>query len=335
MALLSFDGAEGFDGPTNANQVYYWMIGGDLVSANIPNSEGAEGTYSYDLNSADLEKGFNPGDNKFIIGFWYHVTQVHHNILAVGNNDFTLFGSVNGCVEAYRWNSNFLARSNPVLQPNSSIYIECEVVRSSTVGTVRMRFNGSATDDVSETGLDTTTGSDSWSFMRLIMGGGGSANFDDIYVCDGTGPAPFNDFLGQHHIVYKPVNGNGTVNNFTGSDADSVDNYLHVDEVQVIDEDTSYNGSSTSGHQDLYSCSIDVAEDTITALAVRTITKKTAAGAKAYQALVRSGGTTYKNSKVHWVSEEYALFEDIYTEDPDTAAAWDDDAVIEIGLEVV
>src|SRR5690606_10747881 len=71
---------------------------------------------------------------------------------------------------------------------------------------------------------------------QLIGGGDPNCMVTDIYVLDGTDAtatqgAPFNDFLGDHKVETLIPVGNGANSDLLGSDGNSVDNYLLVDEL--------------------------------------------------------------------------------------------------------
>ena len=73
--------------------------------------------------------------------------------------------------------------------------------------------------------------------------------FDDVYLVDTS--APNGDFLGDVRVAYLAPNGNGASSQFVGSDLNSVDNYLLVDEVPAND-DTDYVQSDVLNNIDTY-----------------------------------------------------------------------------------
>lgn len=82
-------------------------------------------------------------------------------------------------------------------------------------------------------------------------GNGAAFYFDDFYLLDTSGPAPYNDFLGDIAVKTLVPSGVGDSAQWVGSDGNSVDNHLLVDEVPAAAAD--YVESNTSGQIDLYS----------------------------------------------------------------------------------
>jgi len=176
--------------------------------------------------------------------------------------------------------------------------------------------------------------------QRIYIQGGIHATynyFDDIYILDLTGPAPTNDILGDMRITALNPNGNGNANDFTGSDADSTDNYLHVDET-VPDWDTSYVESLTIGHIDLYTFE-DLPDTPNVIFAVQTVmvAKKDTAGARYGDLLTRVNGTNYNGDTFAPVDGTYTYHTKIWELNPDDSAAWVEADVngAQFGVEVV
>ena len=74
-----------------------------------------------------------------------------------------------------------------------------------------------------------------------------AAIYDDFYLMTGSGDTPLGDIV----IETLYPNGNGNANQFVGSDGDSTNNYLLVNETGAP-VTSSYVADSTSGHQDMY-----------------------------------------------------------------------------------
>lgn len=76
-----------------------------------------------------------------------------------------------------------------------------------------------------------------------------SNSIDDVYLLDGSGGAQ-NDYQGDINVLTRVPNANGASSAWTGSDGNSVDNYLLVDDPAA--NTTDYVKASTSGLDDLY-----------------------------------------------------------------------------------
>lgn len=177
--------------------------------------------------------------------------------------------------------------------------------------------------------------------IDLMSSGTASANyfFDSIVVWDETTAAGdgFSDFLGPLRIEVLKPNGNGNANNFTGSDADSTDNYLHVDEIPgVHDGDTSYTESSTVTHKDQYAFgNITGTINTIYGVQAVLLARKTDAGARGVKQITRTGGSDYQGAE-HTLTESYAAYTNLWYDNPNTSTNWSESEVngAEFGVEI-
>jgi len=146
--------------------------------------------------------------------------------------------------------------------------------------------------------------------------------YDDFYILNDSGPAPYNTFLGDLRVDTIRPNGNGTTSNFTGSDADSVDNYLHIDDVDP-DGDSSYIESQTVGHIDLHTLeSLAVTPATIFGVQPVSIAKKTDTGPRTASHVLRTGATNYTSSAFSPSNGSYLGFPAIWEENPNTVVPW-------------
>lgn len=129
--------------------------------------------------------------------------------------------------------------------------IEFKVSVHDTTGNVIVRINGieaiNFTGDTRNAGTGNLIG-----LLGLGIGNGTGSQMplDDVYVLDTTGSSPYNDFMGDLRIETIVPNGNGNSSQFVGSDGNSTDNYLLVDELPASISD--YVGSSTIGQKDTY-----------------------------------------------------------------------------------
>jgi hypothetical protein len=234
---------------------------------------------------------------------------------------------------AYGGTSPDINVAGPVVTGSDWHYHEIKFIHgTSSNGTFVWYQNGSLVS--SNTSYDFQS-SDPYSFV--LLGGTGSSDidsayYDDIYISDLTGDN--NDFLGPIEVVTLLPNGNGNTSGMTGSDSNSTDNYLLVDE-NPPDDDTTYVGSATEGTKDTYAFGDLTGTPTVVGLTTRMTAKKTATGAKFLRPVVRSSSTDYAGTS-SGLAETYGSYDVAWDVDPATSSAWAYTAVnsAEFGAEV-
>ena len=167
---------------------------------------------------------------------------------------------------------------------------------------------------------------------------------DDLYIFDGNagpGTDPINDdFAGDVKVATHWPDGNGATSQFTGSDADSVNNYLHLDEA-LTDDNSTYVESITPGQIDLHTFDdLATTPDDIKAVQINHVVMKTEAGSRTMRSVIRpvstnrfgsSLGLSYSEDTDAYINE----FE-VYDRDPETDAAWTESGfnATEFGIEI-
>lgn len=150
-------------------------------------------------------------------------------------------------------------------------------------GITRMRFDGDTRNGGTDALIDQVT------FANLTNAG--SLFYDDVYVLNEQGSVN-NSWLGDTRCYPLYPNGNGTSSTpLSGSDGNSTDNYLLVDEVGPPDI-TDYVFSQTDGDQDTYTFEdLPVTLGTIRGVEVRMHAAKDDTGTKQIRAITRRSGT--------------------------------------------
>lgn len=213
--------------------------------------------------------------------------------------------------------------------------VQAKVVIDSATGSFSLRINGSSTDNLSITGINTqhtTNGfSNGFRIVSKALGGVGSGHFfyvDDLLLYSGQGAAP-NTFTGNIRALQLMPNADVTTQ-FTPLSGST--NFSQVDELHE-DGDTSYVFSSTVGQSDLYSiASLPFAPNSITGVNLRIFARKTDAGARDGSGQIKSGVTTVTTATVA-LAQTYENLNTFFATDPATGAAWAPSAVnaMEIG----
>ena len=159
---------------------------------------------------------------------------------------------------------------------------------------------------------------------------------DDFYLLDSTGTTN-NDFLGICKVETDLPSGNGNSSVLVGSDADSTDNYLLVDNnASVPPATTEYVESDTEGDKDTYAMSDLDGTATVYGVQTTLYAEKDDSGAKFVRPVIRSGGTDYPGTSFALSNGTYVPIDEIWEVDPNTSAAWAYTAVnaMEVGPEV-
>jgi hypothetical protein len=210
--------------------------------------------------------------------------------------------------------------------------IEVSATIAATDGTCVVKLNGATVIDF--TG-NTKNGGTSTDIDYITLGcirGGYIGNFDDLYVCNSTGPAPYNTFLGEVRIYPLVPSAAGSSTQFTPSTGA---NYAAVDELPYSPAD--YVSGGTSGLRDLYTMSdLQASAGTVLAVQSNVIARKSDAAAVSLKPAIKSGATIYYGSSTS-LGPSVAVLVDTYVNDPATSAPWTADGVnaLEAGFEVV
>lgn len=221
-------------------------------------------------------------------------------------------------------------------------HVRVHAIIHDTTGLVEVFVDGAASPVITFSG-DTrnagATGAIDTLHFDSTSGGTGNGRFDNLWVTDTGGSAPYNDDMGELVITTLLPNGNGNYSQLVGSDGNSTDNYLLVDEstnYAVAD----YNGSATVNDKDTYLMS-DLPSGALTVYAVQDIgvAFKSDAGAKSGRTLLRASGTDYAGTTVALATTPSAssVRGTRRIVDPATGVAWANAAVdaLEAGFEVL
>ncbi len=158
--------------------------------------------------------------------------------------------------------------------------------------------------------------------------------YDDIFITDIAGGAPFNDILSDRRIDSLFPDAVGDSAGFTAVPA--VDNHLNVDDV-VPDDDTTYVEAEPSTTKDLYNfASMGFSPSVIDAVNVVALARNPDAGGTQLQLKVKSG-VTEGTGGAQSPTTAYRYLSELFPTNPDTAAAWTESEVngMQAGQEIV
>jgi len=214
-------------------------------------------------------------------------------------------------------NGTLLATSTETMPVQTWQHVQVEVTIDDAAGVVNIwiddvqfiNLTGADTDNAGAVGECTG--------FRPEATGFGASRWAHIAYWDTTGDAPTGQ-IAQHRVDASWPESDASVQ-FTPQGAGT--NNVEVDET-VLDDDTTYNESSTVGHKDrfnMYSPPPTLA--TIYAVTAVAVARMDDAGPRSIQVGVYSGTTEDKAASAP-LAQAYKHFEHMMTLNPDDSAAW-------------
>ena len=342
---------DSFDYYSTSDIIRKWQGDGGLNFSQISSAVVRTGATSLQ-NSAGFGVVTKVFDDQasWVVGFAFHPLVVNQNagqtLVIFSDNIPTgqcfLFLKSNGILEVRRSGTSVAVAggaSSFVMYSGIWYYVEMKVTIANSIGanTCQVRINGVEIINV-DAGEDLQVSANATADSIRFVGSAGSTiivYYDDVYIFDGTG-SENNDFIGDVKVASHFPDGNGTTNNFNGSDGNSVDNYLLVDE-NPTDDDSTYTESSTPGDIDLYTFDdLATTPDTIYAVQVNNILTKTDAGSRTMRSVTRPVATDFFGASRAIPAGSYVNTEEIYDLNPETSLAWTEALfnATEFGIEI-
>lgn len=145
-----------------------------------------------------------------------------------------------------------LGTAEPAYVLSAWQYLEVKVKLHDSAGTVDIRVD--ETSVLALSGIDTkNAGTDTVFDTVRISGASNNIRWDDVYLCNEQG-ATNNGFLGAVVVECLGPSGNGNSSQFVGSDGNSTDNYLLIDDGADGNSisDLDYVESDTDNNKDTY-----------------------------------------------------------------------------------
>jgi hypothetical protein len=339
MALLDFSGFDGFSTSEITNM--FTSTGGFATTITVA-SGGRRSTNGLKIlagainPSGYVAKTLSPSGAGVVIGVAVYVSStpggsgvglftIYDGATAqfslVLNSDFTLSfkrGTNLGTVVATSGATGFSV--------GVFFHVQLKVTLNTSTGTYAVRINGSSSDLMSGSGVN-TAGAGTTTWTQILIGqpalstntltNGQHIIFDDYWICDQSG-SDHNDFLGDMRVDRRQTTANGTTNDFTPSTGS---NYQNIDD-STPDSDSTYNASATAGHVDLFTVEdAPVTGAGISAVKVSCFEKKSDAGTCTSQAAVRHSGSNYFGASKS-PSTAYTYDQTNVALNPGTSEAW-------------
>lgn len=243
-----------------------------------------------------------------------------------------------GSIKVYRGTmsgTQVAAAAAATLTSNVWSFVEFDVTIDPSAGVVSIWAEG--VQVVNSTGLNTRNSSNSQATLFRLGADSGSAAggfyvvFDDFYLLDTTGPAPWNTLLGDVRVQTIFPSGAGSSTQFT---PDTGSNYARVG---TEDDDTSYVKSNTAGQKDLYALDdLGLSGNVLGACHV-TRWRKDDPGARGVRQIQKSGSTTTNEATTPLIGSSYYNAASTYTLNPATGSAYTAAEIdaLQTGVEIV
>jgi hypothetical protein len=198
-------------------------------------------------------------------------------------------------------------------------HVEVGGVIDAVAGSVVIRVNGVIVLNLTNVN---TKGSAAQSTMRRygLQQGGADGNYFETqhwYLCDATGAAPWNTFLGDVRVqTLRPTSDDAVQFTPNGLPA----NWQNAASYPPKPF-TNYNASANVGDQDTFVMQQIDTNDVVFGVHVKPLVYKNDAGARSGASILKSGGTTAVGGSVV-LSETSSQLLRMYQTDPNTSAQW-------------
>lgn len=245
---------------------------------------------------------------------------------SAGNNIFKLDGDYSGTLAATIGDATSGGSATGTLVSGVTALVEGRVKIDSGAGEIEIKFDGVTVYTFSG---DTDPNSRVNAYRLRILGGGRDDTYetDDVSVNDISGVVD-NSWLGPGYLLYLAPNGNGDSSDMVGSDGNSTDNYLLVDDVPN-DGDATFVSAAASGDKDNYAlASLPTLPAGATIRFVQPVAiAKRFTTASDIDVGIKSD-TTEDFAASQALTTSYAMYRgERYYVDPDDSAAWDETKV--------
>jgi len=329
MALKKFDSFSHYlDLPSLIKK---WPYTNDLYWFSLAGTAGRRGQGRINIpavNQHYIADAFGNHET-WIVGAYISYTgfaNCHFQFVDSATPQVLLYQQADGRLSVYRGStSNLLGTTTGTMFLNGSKhYVEFKAKVHGSTGTFEVRVDGLSV--LSGTGANTQQSANAYA-NTIRLGGttgipvGAGVYYEDVYICDGSGSAPCNDFLGDCKVVSTFPTGNGTTSNFVGSDANSTDNYLLV--YETTPNTTNYLDSLTPNDVDLVNVT-DISDTPSVIYGVQTslyVCKSDAGDVRTVADLIRSGGTNYPGAE-KTLGTDWVYLCEVHEKNPNTDAAW-------------
>jgi hypothetical protein len=340
MALLWIDGFEGYGAPGSISASLVSVRGYTNVSSSIfitvgnMLGYGLRNNYYYGSPGAAFTTPALTTNSTLISGcsflfYGNNIASINFYDGATLGINATLSPTAPSSLTIKLGSSTIATYSSFTMRYNEWYYLELKVFCHPTSGTVEARIDGVTV--ISLTGINTQAGANTY-HNKVCLIGAQYNQFDDFYICDGSGTT-VNDFQGICKIIgLLPSADTGTIQ-WTPSSGTT--HYNLVDSNPANTSDYVY--SSTQTNIDLFTYPDLIGTGTIVGFQLNTQAMLSDGTSIILQTPVVSSGSTDLGADYTLTSGTYADFKHISTTDPHTGSAWTIDGLnaAQIGVKVM
>lgn len=335
MALLFFDSCD-HTGTAQSNVLAKYSA----TSTMVPSTSAVRtGTHGYRINAGGFVTSKTlPVSGGAVIGLAVRWAAFPNGTFLEIREGSTIHVAV-GCDSTghlqVKRNTTVLATSSTALSVNSFYYVEIKTVIHDTTGTYEVHVDGVQDAALTATGQDTrNAGTGVWDSFNM-RSSVNTFDVDDIYVCDTSGSAPRNTFLGVVKVecLFPQTDATAAGTTAALTPSTGTDHGALVDEASP--NTTDYNSSANVGDKDTYNYPSLSLTGTILGVQTNLYVVKTDAAARSVCPVVRSGSTDYDGSNVS-PGTSYGYFSAVWAQNPDTGNDWTSSEVnaMEAGMKV-
>jgi hypothetical protein len=258
---------------------------------------------------------------------------IHFGILADARavTHLTVTVGIDGAVTIRRGTSAgtvLAATAAGVFPMNEYRHLQIQATIHDTTGTCIVRLDN--VEILNFTG-DTKNAGTSTNIDGLNFSSSGTAQtnvcYDDLWVVDGvddtaTTGRTDNGFLGDLKVQTLYPTADGASSQFVGSDGNSVNNYLLVDESNTANT-SDYVASSTPGNRDLYNITdLDPTTTTVYSVRVTGYVSKSDAGAAGIKLIIRESDGTVTSEANYTLSTTWTHIHGLQRKTKPAGGAW-------------
>lgn len=250
MALKWIDGAEGWGDSTYVTRAY-----ADVANFLAGAARVSPGVRSMSLNAGRMKTPSLGVQNTWIVGLGVRMTALSTIQVRffTGATEQCRFEVENNGSGSPRWKlmrgATQIGSASAAFALSQWFYFEFKVDVLTSGATYELRQNEVSILSGSGANL-ANSGANGADAIGWGYHASGTVTFDDVYVCDTTGSAPQNNFLGDVVAVHILPAAEGHQIDFTPSTG--TNNAALVDDSETVASATDYNSSDTNAQEDYY-----------------------------------------------------------------------------------